>query len=92
MTEQVFKVLGKLDERNTRSTIWVTSQINNLFGFTCEASCVTKFKHRIEHFALKIFLCCKFILHLQLFNKKFIKFFFKFSFLQALKARALLKN
>ena len=24
MTEQVLKVLGKLDERNTRSIIWVT--------------------------------------------------------------------
>ena len=40
MTEQVLKVLGKLDERYARSIIWVTLEQAKLiiFGFTCEAS------------------------------------------------------
>ena len=33
MTEQVSKVLGKLDERNTRSIIWVTLEQAKLINY-----------------------------------------------------------
>ena len=34
MTEQVLKVLGKLDKRNTRSIIWVTLEQAKLIKYS----------------------------------------------------------
>ena len=49
MTEQILEVLGKLDERNTQSIIWVTLEQAKLIIYSCITLILTLFPNKKVH-------------------------------------------